>query len=139
MPGTADYLGVDPNDPYQNLEGSARYLAEQHKRFGNWNLALAGYNAGPGNVSKYGGIPPFDETQNYVRSIMGNALLDGSLDAPGQQGPQIDMAALQGLMQRNALAAPEPSYQPPQGLDVNMFLNRRRYAPNALTGATYAA
>jgi hypothetical protein len=72
MPGTAKELGVDPTDPMQNLEGSARYLSQQYKRFGDWGTALAAYNAGPGAVSKYGGIPPYKETQNYVRTILGN-------------------------------------------------------------------
>lgn len=73
MPSTADYLGVDINDPVQNLTGGARYLREQLDRFGSPELALAAYNAGPRNVSKYGGIPPFEETQNYVRSILGGS------------------------------------------------------------------
>jgi hypothetical protein len=71
MPGTAAELGVDPNDPYQNIEGSARYLAQQFQSFGSWPLALAAYNAGPGAVRKYGGIPPFAETQAYVPKILG--------------------------------------------------------------------
>ena len=70
MPGTADYLGVDPHDPYQNLEGGARYLSEQFRKFGTWDLALAAYNAGPGAVLQYGGIPPYAETQAYVKKIM---------------------------------------------------------------------
>lgn len=74
MPATAAELGVDPNDPYQNIEGSARYLAQQYGRFGEWPLALAAYNAGPGAVEKYGGIPPFAETQNYVAKIMGGTV-----------------------------------------------------------------
>ena len=71
MPGTAADLGVDPSDPLQNLDGGARYLATQLNAFGRIDFALAAYNAGPGNVQKYGGIPPFEETQNYVRRISG--------------------------------------------------------------------
>jgi soluble lytic murein transglycosylase-like protein len=72
MPGTAQLLGVDPHDPYQNLEGGARYLAQQYRTFRSWRLALAAYNAGPKAVEKYGGVPPFDETQNYVKVIWGS-------------------------------------------------------------------
>jgi soluble lytic murein transglycosylase-like protein len=71
MPDTAAYLGVDATDPRQNLEGGARYLREQYNTFGTWPLALAAYNAGPGAVQQYGGIPPFDETENYVAVIWG--------------------------------------------------------------------
>jgi len=70
MPGTAAQLGVDENNIEENLRGGARYYKQQLRRFGgDVNLALAGYNSGPGNVSKYGGIPPFKETQGYVASI----------------------------------------------------------------------
>ena len=73
MPGTAQGLGVtNPYDPVQSLTGGARYLAQQLKRFGNYEKALAAYNAGPGNVEHYGGIPPFEETQNYVKTILGS-------------------------------------------------------------------
>ena len=71
MPGTARLLGVDPRDPAQNLDGGARYLAEQYRAFGDWRLALAAYNAGPEAVRKYGGIPPYRETQSYVVAILG--------------------------------------------------------------------
>lgn len=72
MPGTARYLGVkDPFNAAQNLDGAAKYLSEQLKTFGgDIKKALAAYNAGPGAVKKYGGIPPYAETQNYVKSIL---------------------------------------------------------------------
>ena len=72
MPGTARDLGVDPADPRQNLEGGARYLAEQYREFGSWRIALAAYNAGPEAVRKHGGVPPYRETTNYVRVIWGS-------------------------------------------------------------------
>lgn len=70
MPGTAADLGVDPYNIEQNLRGGARYYKQQLRAHnGKRALALAAYNAGPGNVRKYGGIPPFKETQGYVRAI----------------------------------------------------------------------
>jgi soluble lytic murein transglycosylase-like protein len=72
IPSTARYLGVDINDPHQNVDGGARYLKEQYRTFGSWRLALAAYNAGPGAVKKYGGVPPFRETRNYVKIIWGS-------------------------------------------------------------------
>lgn len=71
MPGTAAKLGVDPSDPHQNLDGGARYLSMMYNKFGSWRLALAAYNAGPGAVEKHGGIPPYTETKNYVKAILG--------------------------------------------------------------------
>ena len=71
MPQTARYLRVDPHDPRQNLEGGARYLAEQYRQFRSWRLALAAYNAGPEAVRKHGGVPPYRETRGYVKAILG--------------------------------------------------------------------
>lgn len=71
MPGTARQLNVDPHDPKQNLEGGARYLKQMYQKFGNWRLALAAYNAGPGAVEKHNGVPPYKETKNYVKVILG--------------------------------------------------------------------
>jgi soluble lytic murein transglycosylase-like protein len=75
MPGTAAGLGVsDPTDPAQSIEGGAKYLAQQLKHFGgDVARALAAYNAGPGAVERFGGVPPYAETQNYVRAVQANA------------------------------------------------------------------
>lgn len=77
MPGTARELGVDPRDMRQNIEGGVRYLRQQLDAFGTPELALAAYNAGPGAVRKYGGVPPYAETQGYVRKISGGGQVDG--------------------------------------------------------------
>nr|WP_255596878.1 lytic transglycosylase domain-containing protein [Cognatishimia sp. MH4019] len=69
MPGTASDMGIDRYDVMDNLRGGARYITTQLNAFGNIPHALAAYNAGPGRVRQYGGIPPFKETQGYVRNI----------------------------------------------------------------------
>jgi soluble lytic murein transglycosylase-like protein len=73
MPATARGMGIQKewlHDPHWNLWGAARYLRQQWNTFRNWELALAAYNAGAGNVRRFGGIPPFPETQNYVRKVL---------------------------------------------------------------------
>ena len=74
MPTTAQGMGVDPLNVESAIDGAARLLAGHYKNFNNdWNLALAAYNAGAGNVKKYGGVPPFKETQNYIKNILNDA------------------------------------------------------------------
>jgi len=70
MPATAAEMGVDPWDPASAIDGAARYLRTSLDRFGSAELAIASYNAGPGAVARHGGVPPFPETQNYVRKVL---------------------------------------------------------------------
>lgn len=71
--------GVDPTDPQASINYAGNWMSQLYAEFGSWSLALAAYNAGPGNVTKYGGIPPFTETQNYVAQIIGD------LNSAGEQ------------------------------------------------------
>ena len=73
MPGTASDYNVDVWSVDSSIDGWGRLMRDQYNRFNRWDYALAAYNAGAGNVIKYNGIPPFNETQDYVRIILGNA------------------------------------------------------------------
>lgn len=144
MPGTARGLGVsNPFDPVQSITGGARYLSQQLKRFGSYDKALAAYNAGPGNVERYGGIPPFKETQNYVRTILGSSNVatpkTQQAQAPQKATPQatqedtnrflktfIDLLGATGGRilgpQSNLTPPPLPDYNEEQSSDIESEL-----------------
>lgn len=107
MPGTAQGLGVNPHNPRQNLKGAAKYLSGQYQTFGNWKLALAAYNAGPGAVES-GDWKNYDETTAYVRNVLGDAggRLHSGNASQGLTGPSggIDATSM-ALEQLGALAA----------------------------------
>lgn len=111
MPDTAKELGVtNPFDPDQNIDAGTKYLKNLFDQYGDWKTALAAYNAGPGNVEKYGGVPPFPETQNYVSNILGAnpiqtdpVTLDFSKAVPITQNPD---------QQKDAVKYSEPSLSP---------------------------
>lgn len=77
MPATAASYGVDPYDPAQAVPAAAQLLAGYHQKYGSWSLALAAYNAGPGAVAQYGGIPPYPQTQAYVTKVLSDAGMEG--------------------------------------------------------------
>ncbi len=75
MPSTAKKMGFDPYDINENIKGGLTYYQMMYKKFGSTDLALAAYNAGPGNVSKYNGVPPFSETKKFINIIQTNRKL----------------------------------------------------------------
>jgi hypothetical protein len=115
MPGTAHGLskkyGIDTSTPYGNLLGGAYYLKEQIDRFGDLRKAVAAYNAGPGAVEKYGGVPPYTETKNYVRRVLGGAgvskhtssfsMPPSAMPDPGPAAPASSREGLRGALIQN--------------------------------------
>ena len=88
MPGTAKDMGVtDPTDPAQNIDGSGKYLGQLYAKYNDPTLAVAAYNAGPGAVDAHGGVPPYPETQAYVKRVLGP---QGAAPAPQSSDPAMD-------------------------------------------------
>ena len=133
MPGTAAELGVDPSDPVQNIDGSMRYFKQQLDTFGSVPLALAAYNAGPGAVQKYGGIPPYKETQNYVATIMGG----GNNVGGGNSSSRVTASTRGGAMPAGLLAMDEEPQTFGQRLKRDFksgdLMDRIALAANSLT------
>lgn len=148
MPGTAKGLGVDPDDPADNVHGGIQYLAQLSKQYGgDRELTLAAYNAGPGAVDRYKGVPPFKETQSYVAKILGMlgpaSAEAGTLAAP----PQGRLEALEAELARREGQPTGPAASPSSRLDLLEAELARRggqgtapQAPADLSGdSTYAA
>jgi hypothetical protein len=126
MPGTARDMGVtDPTDPAQNIDGSARYLAQMLQHYnGDQKLAVAAYNAGPATVDQYGGVPPYKETQGEVARVIG-----AQPDA-GQSTGGADILSLATGGKQSFATAPAPNAQPKQ-MDANAPQSAAEFVNNA--------
>ncbi len=137
MPATGEGMGVtDPFDAGQNILGGAHYLKVQYERFGSWDLAFAAYNAGPGAVQQYGGVPPYPETRSYVDIL--NGYLEHMTPTPagtaGPSGPDADQPAAPSRTERasmvsTARATSGSSVEGPEQAALNRQTGEGRAAP----------
>ena len=143
MPGTAQDLGVtDPFNPAQNIGGTGKYLGNMLNMFhGDPQLGLAAYNAGPGNVQKFGGIPPFQETQNYVQNVMRDAQPpQAPMAAMASPSPDFGMNPMQDMPPMPPQYAPSKSFAPGASPTLESSFNGgAKLAPGAISAEEFNA
>ena len=138
LPSTAQDLGVNPRDIRENIFGGAQYLRQMMDRYpGNMPFALAAYNAGMGNVDKYKGIPPFKETQNYVKNILGTP--QTPRNEKMSLNPLTNLPMMQKLRQRDPLTGLNPLQNFAQALDPLLPSEQRMGDSIRKKGAVTAA
>ncbi len=132
MPETAKALGVNINDPKQNIEGGMRFLRGFHDRFKRWDFAVAAYHAGPQAVIRYGGVPPYPETRRFVAAVLGTSQRQASaspsrrsVSRPEQRAPSSPTSA--STQGRIARSLPNGFQWPVRGIVTSEFGWRGRH------------
>lgn len=127
MPATAERFGVqDAFDPAQNIRGGSQYLAWLYRRYQHWPWVLAAYNAGEKTVDRYGGIPPYRETRNYVRKVLGY-YAEGTARSPDSTGKaqgRVVPAVLSSGGKPSPNARPDKSNREAEARASSVFFDR---------------